>query len=212
VTREEVIQVRILRFFALFVLVAGCGAALPKLDLHLENATNPAMGVFEDESIAIRFTTTRENLEFDLENKTNGAIRIFWDDAVFEDAEGNRHSVCYSGTDFRNLDAPQEPTVVPPRKRMQGHMIPRDHITPSVEHPGEWEIAPLLVPIGKDPEETRKLASRVVGKEVRVVIPLSIGGKRQPYRFRFKITRVVGPGGRGEPSRIREQEHIPVVK
>jgi hypothetical protein len=194
------------------MLFAGCGAALPNLDLHLENATDPVLDLFEDESVAIRFTTTREHLEFDLENKTNGAIRIFWDDAVFEDAHGNRHSLCHSGTDFGHLDDPQDPTVVPARRRVQGYVIPRDHITPSQENPGEWDIAPLLVPVGKDPEETRKLASQVVGKEVRLVIPLSVGGRRQPYRFRFKITPVVGPGGRGETLKTKDQEFTPVVK
>lgn len=203
---------RTLLFAGLLVLVIGSCAAAPRLDLQLENATDPVMQVFEDESIAIRFTLGREHLAFDLRNKTNGVLRIHWDDILFEDAEGNRHSVVHSGADYARLNAPQEPTAVTPGSRIQERCIPKSHITESEADPGEWEIQHLLIPRGATEAETRKLASEVVGKNITVLMPLEVGGQREYYQFEFKITAVTGPTGRGtEPKRI-ERETIDVVK
>jgi hypothetical protein len=203
---------RVLRLCAALSLLVGCAPAMPNLDARLENATDPELQVYEDQSIAIRFAAAREHLAFDLKNKTNGAIRILWDEIVFEDADGRRHAVCHSGVDFSDLARPQDPTTVPPRKRIQDRLIPKEHIAASKENPGQWDIAALLVPIGRDPSETRKLASEVVGKNVYVTMPLVVGGQRELYRFDFKITPVGGPSGRGTAPKHEEREPIDVIK
>ncbi|MCK4547320.1 MAG: hypothetical protein KAW17_07750 [Candidatus Eisenbacteria sp.] len=188
---------RILCLLGVLAMIGGCATGAPVYDIAMENATDAVIQVYEDESIAIRFTPGRDHLAFDLKNKTNGVIEILWDQIIFEDVEGHHHSVLRSGTSYADKDKPQEPTAVPPKKRIQGEIIPKDHISKSEKDPGKWETAPLLLPKGIELIETKSLSNLVVGKNFTVVIPLIVGGQRQSYPFSFKVIGVSGPSGKG---------------
>jgi|GEM_PF-2344729 len=202
---------RIARSIALMLVLAGCGATMPNLDVYLENATDPMGQVYEDESIAIRFISGRDHLAFDLQNKTNGAIKILWDEIVFEDAQGTRHHVCRSKADFHQLDSPQKPTVVQPRSRIQERIIPKTHVIPCDDDPEHWQVTDMLVPAGADAAETRRNASEVIGKNCYLLLPLEVGGLREPYRFSFKIIAYVGPTGGGGAGIERTDVERPAV-
>ncbi len=192
--------------------IVGCATSAPVYDIFLENATDPVIQVFEDESIAIRFTAGRDHLAFDLQNKTNGAIEILWNDIILKDVDGNDHEVCHSGVDYPGLDKSQAPTVVHARQRVQEHMIPMDHIQMSEEKPGEWEILPLLIPRGSDLASSKSLSAVVVGKTFQVIMPMRVGGSRTSYFFSFKVTGVSGPGGKAPTTMHGNREAITPVK
>jgi len=199
---------RMLCLLGLVAFVSGCAASAPVYDIFLENATDPVIQVFEDDSIAIRFTPGRDHLAFDLQNKTNGAIEILWSEIVLQDVEGHPHEVCHAGADYANLGRGQAPTVVPARQRIQEHVIPKDHIARSEKNPNKWEICPFLLPLGSEMSDTKSLSARVVGKNFSLIMPLRVGGSRQSYFFSFKVTGVSGPGGKAPITQHGARERV----
>jgi hypothetical protein len=158
-------------------------------------------GTFADEFVEVVGSLPVHGNEANVEvaNKTDASARIVWDEASYVD-KGVANRVTHSGVEFADRSKPQLPTIIAGRSRVKQVVMPSDAIA---QLRGRWIHVPLfpleetfdqtsgravLAP-GMTPEivDTR-VASRLVGKELRVLLPIEIGGVLREYTLVFTVT------------------------
>ena len=100
--------------------------------------------IFEDQNIKVGFAITKgesgsEILAIQIINKTDKPIKIIWDETLLTDNNGRTSGIVHSGIKFINIDKPQVPSVIPPKKTLTDVIIPKTHIYYS----DGWKIKPL---------------------------------------------------------------------
>jgi hypothetical protein len=154
---------------------------------------------FEDEMVQIAWFVGMEQVNFVLKNKTDHSIKIIWDEAAYVDMTGTSHRVMHSGVKYADRNAPQPPTVVVRKGKIDDLICPTDHVYYRKGYysrygsiSGGWETNPLLPSFqaGGDEISFRNNANACVGKKIQVLLPLKIEEVVNDYIFSFQINDV----------------------
>ncbi len=136
---------------------------------------------FENDSLRIDFTPTKEGIGFEMKNKTNKSIQILWDRVSFVDTKGSSHSVIKGGTQYSKRNESIKPTSIAPNSFVEDVIFPSDYIR--YDSYFEEYDKKNLFPNGQESE-------RFNGKNFFVYMPLLFGGEEKSLNFEFKITDV----------------------
>lgn len=136
---------------------------------------------FENDSLRIEFTPSKEGVGFRLKNKTDESVQILWDRVSYVDVEGSSHSVIKGGTQYSERNKSIKPTSIAPNSFVEDIIFPSDYIKYN-SYSGEYTKKKVF-PDGQKSE-------RYEGEEFSVYMPISFGGKRESLNFTFKIKNV----------------------
>lgn len=177
------------------VLRANRGEVAPAVPLAAA-----ADASFGDDLVEITGTLPPYGREATVEirNQTDSSARVSWDDASYIEL-GNAGRVIHSGVEFSDKGKPQLPSIIAGKSRMRQVVMPVEAIQ---QMRGSWIRLPLF-----PKEETfdrtsgravlspgmtletvdANVAGRLVGKDVRILLPVEIGGVVREYTLIFVI-------------------------
>ncbi len=157
-------------------------------------------GTFVDDFVTIGGTLPRHGHQAEVEvaNNTDASARVFWDEASYVD-RGIANRVIHAGVEFDARKAPQLPTIIAGRSRIRDVVVPVDAIA---QMRGRWIRLPMFPKEESFDEKTGRaviepgmtlekidanVAGRVIGQEVRVLLPIEIGGAIREYTLVFTV-------------------------
>lgn len=158
-------------------------------------------GAFADEFVEIGGALPRHGNQAEIEvtNKADASARIIWDEASYVD-RGTANHVMHGGVEFEARKKAQLPTIVAGQSRVKDVVVPVDAI---VSMRGRWIRLPMFPKEESFDQKTGRaiiepgmtlekmdanVASRVVGQEVRVLLPIEIGRAMREYTLIFTVT------------------------
>jgi hypothetical protein len=140
---------------------------------------------FSDDVVEVEWTVTSERIGLRLRNKSDHSIRVLWDNAAYVSPDGVSHRVMHTGVPYASRNEPQPPSVVVRGGEIRDEIVPTDYVFLATAV--NWETRPFLQLVGGNPE---KQSEALVGRTVRVLLPLEIRGVQNDYLFTFGIDRV----------------------
>jgi hypothetical protein len=160
-----------------------------------------SQGSFSDDFVEITGTLPPYGNEATVEirNETDSSARLSWDDASYIEV-GNAARVIHSGVDFSDKGKSQLPSIIAGKSRIVQVVMPVEMLQLMR---GQWVRTPLfpkeetfdrtsgraVLPPGMTLETVdANVAGRLVGKEVRILLPIEIGGTAREYTLVFAIT------------------------
>jgi len=155
---------------------------------------------FEDDMVRILWAVTNDRAYFTLTNKTRFGLRILWDAAAFALPNGQSSPVMHIGTRYSACTETKVPTVVVPGSAVDDVVIPCDNVSNANStswyvkriFPHTWENgrAMDLSTEARFTPAAQFLFKRDRGKELRILLPLSIENVTNEYIFRFTVDSV----------------------
>lgn len=140
---------------------------------------------YEDERVVVDWTTYSSNVRLEVANRTDSPLRVIWSETRIEGDFEAPLVLAEPGT-FEQRGLPQQATVVGPGERESYTTIPGP--------PGDWQpltdeedrgfwqrerpMFDLDVDGAEDGSERDALAALAVGREIRLVLALDMGGER----------------------------------
>lgn len=147
---------------------------------------------FEDDFIRTSWLVTSRQIAFTLTNKSDHTIKIVWDEAVYVDIEGLTHRVFHSGVKYSERNNPQPPTSVLKGARIEDLLAPIDKAyLDDSRYSAGWKQRPLFAIYINEPEAFERIKSQVVGKELKVLLPIKVEESVNEYIFTFKIEDLI---------------------
>jgi hypothetical protein len=135
---------------------------------------------YSDSIVSVLFDINSDNayIGFDMYNKLDKPIKINWDDVSYVGPSGKANRVIHNGVRYIEKDAPQAPSLIPPKTKIQESITPVGLIYWSVN---QWFINPLFYGYEKQ---------GIKNKEISIYLPLEIEKEIKAYMFTFKINNV----------------------
>lgn len=140
---------------------------------------------YEDSLITIEWKYATSQIEFDLTNNTSKTIRIIWDDAVFISILNESNRIFHKGVKYTERENPQQPTAIYRSSSLSDLIAPTSYSTFTSGQYGGWTSKPLI-PAPQGFWSTSKYDENLIGKTMRVVLPIKIEEKMFEYVFSFK--------------------------
>lgn len=158
-------------------------------------------GAFGDDFVEITGTLATYGNEGTVEitNRSDSSARVVWDEASFIEL-GLAAPVIHSGVQFSDKGKPQFPSIIAGKSRIRQLVVPAESIQ---QLRGSWLRVPLfpkeqtfdrtsgrtVVPAGMTRETIdANVAARLVGKDVRIMLPVDVAGAVREYTLVFTIT------------------------
>mgnify|MGYP000913850364 CR=1 FL=1 len=137
---------------------------------------------YEDDIMRTIWSATENGFEITLYNPTDKIITIDWDGGQYLDYDNIGHRLLISKTKDADKDKPQTPSVVSARGNMVETITSADHVKLSSVL-GLYVREPLL------PTDYAS-AVRYNGKEMKLMLPITIDGVTHRYEHIFKVVNV----------------------
>ena len=131
---------------------------------------------YEDNVISILIMGGKKQFEFSLTNKMTNSIKIVWDEASLVDENNMVSKVVHKGVKYINAQDAQPATTIPGGASISELIAPTNRI----EYADGWyQQAIVSSNKGNDPD--------VVGKTIKVLLPIEVNGIINEYVFCFTI-------------------------
>lgn len=139
---------------------------------------------YVDNYISIIWIATETGFNFSLENKSGNSLKVEWDESSYIDINNSPSRIFHNGIKYVDREKSQAPTVVPNETTLEDFILP-SNLTDYKEKSfystnKEWISDPLI----KNPDIYRE---ELVGKTVKVLLPISVKGVINEYTYIFKI-------------------------
>ena len=144
---------------------------------------------FEDDNIQMIWYVGLEEFYFTIENKTNHALKINWNEAVYVDIDKKAGKVIHSGVKYAQKNEAQVPSLISKGSRLEDVVVPADNIYYS-SYLNSWETKQLF-PTSFSSDEALNNAQKYEGKEISILLPITIENVQNDYLFTFKVNKVV---------------------
>jgi hypothetical protein len=139
---------------------------------------------YEDDRVAVGWTLYSRNARLEIENRTGSPLRVIWAESRLEGDFQASLILAESGTqEERSL--PQEPSEVPPTARAAYSTIagPAGRWQAFTDDTGRgfWQSTRPMFDLdvdGAGEGDRNALAQRAVGRQLRLVLPLEVEGRR----------------------------------
>lgn len=146
---------------------------------------------YEDDIIDITWFVESKLFSFTLKNKSDHAIKINWDDISYVDIIGNVGRVMHSGVKYSERNNSQPSTLIPKGASISDVLLPVNNVFfESGEYGRGWVESPLLPSRYKNQDEFDILSKAVVGKEMKILMPIIIENVQNDYTFVFNINNI----------------------
>lgn len=137
---------------------------------------------YEDDYINISWYVGLKQFYFTLKNKSDYSLKIPWDDIVYVDVDGDTKRVMHSGVKYTDRNASQPASIVPKNASISDVLLPTDNV--SYNSSIGWTEGYLFPQYSKQEDASN---SRVLGKNIRVTLPIIIQDVQNEYTFEFSI-------------------------
>jgi hypothetical protein len=178
------------------VVRANRGDAAPAVSLAANSE-----GQFADEFLAVggMIATYGNEGTVEITNAADSSARVIWDEASFIDL-GLAVRLIHSGVEFSESGRPQLPSIIAGKSRIRQVVMPAESVR---QVRGAWFRVPVfpkeetfdvatgraVLPPGLTLEALNaNVAGRLVGKDIRILLPIEIGGAVREYTLVFTIT------------------------
>lgn len=172
------------------------GLALTEVEGAAPSANAPAPSIantstseamkyaYSDEFIHIEWEIDSRQFNFRLENKTDRNMRLIWDDAVFVDADGASNRVLHKGVTFVNRNASQPASVIARGAFINDLVLPTNNVNFTFDG---WTKYTYLPTMAKKKTVLIDTANGLIGKTIKIILPLQMGDVIYDYEFVFSI-------------------------
>lgn len=146
---------------------------------------------YEDDYIDIVWYVGTKQFNFTLKNKSNHTIKINWDDISYVDIKGNTGRVMHSGVKYIDRNASQPASSVPKGASLTDILLPVDNVYYVNGQYGGWREKLLIPAYYQSKEAMQQEAPTYVGKQMKILMPISIENVQNDYTFVFNIDELL---------------------
>ena len=146
---------------------------------------------YEDDYIDIVWFVGLKQFNFVLKNKSNHTIKINWDDISYVDIKGNTGRVMHSGVKYVDRNASQPASSIPKGASLTDIILPVDNVYFVSGQYGGWREKLLIPAYYKSKEAMEQEAPTYVGKQMKILMPISIESVQNDYTFVFNIDELL---------------------
>ena len=132
---------------------------------------------YVDNLISIIWVAGTTEFSFNLENKSGNSLKIEWDEGSYIDLSNSASRIFHSGVKYIDRDKSMPATVVPNGTSVDDVVLPTNLTSFSS---GDWHSLPLI-------PNNRIYDPNKVGKNVKILLPISIKGVVNEYTYIFKV-------------------------
>jgi len=136
---------------------------------------------YTDSLISVTFEEGLSSIPFELTNKSNNTLKIIWNDAAYINPKSNTGKIMHTGVKYIDRNNDQPSTSIIKGAKITDQATPTENIYYSSGTNGGWSELNLLPHIGKGDEKT------LIGKTVKLLLPIQSGAKQHDYVFTFDI-------------------------
>ncbi|MHC4598004.1 MAG: hypothetical protein ACYS47_03270 [Planctomycetota bacterium] len=191
----------------LFAALTGCASYKAKYDLLLGEVECVSPGeegrtvsdirrmglggvtvyLYEDDRLKLFWVPDAEELRFKLVNKTDETLKIIWDEAVYIDEKGVNNRLVHEGIRSEDAYKPQPPSLVVKKGILSQAVFPADHVRPKSRTVERRMVEPLFPSVDRRKGALKSEAQKVVGKSVRILLPMQWKDRKTEYTFTFTV-------------------------
>ncbi len=131
---------------------------------------------YEDNVLSILIYGGEKQFEFSLTNKTKNSIKVMWDEASIVDENNSVSKVVHKGVKYMDANNTQPPTTIPSGASISELVAPINRI----KYSDGWYQQSIIA-------SNRSNDINVVGKTIKVLLPIEIAGVVNEYVFCFTI-------------------------
>lgn len=131
---------------------------------------------YEDNVLSILIYGGEKQFEFSLTNKTKNSIKVVWDEASIVDENNLVSKVVHKGVKYMDANNTQPPTTIPSGASISELVAPINRI----KYSDGWYQQSIIA-------SNRSNDINVVGKTIKVLLPIEIAGVVNEYVFCFTI-------------------------
>ena len=135
-------------------------------------------GIYKDNVISLILAPGEKSFSFELKNISNSTLSINWDDIIYIDEKSESQRVVHSGIKYRDVENPQQPSLVAKNSSIKDDLVPTNLIRWS-SWSKEWTVNSLL--------NWGRTHGRYDGKQVQLIFPIQINGVSYEYTFVFDL-------------------------
>ncbi len=141
---------------------------------------------YEDSILKITWQYAVTQIGFDLTNKTNETLKLIWDDAAFISTKNESGRVFHKGIKYTDRENPQSPTSIYKSTTLSDLVAPTSYVYYVSGQYGGWRSSPIIPVVAGAFSKKVEYKPELLGKTIRVVLPLKLEDKTLEYMFVFK--------------------------
>lgn len=134
-------------------------------------------GTYRDNYLTVMLVPGYSGFNITMENKSSETARFIWDEAVYVDPFGRASGVGSGQQRMIDTGKSERPAVIPPGTRMTDLIVPTSNVVGS-------DLAPFLYEAQLTPD--------LNGREMRLILPVEIGSRKQSYTMVFQVAIQAG--------------------
>lgn len=142
--------------------------------------------IYEDDLIKINWTYATSQIEFELKNKSEQTFKIIWDDAAFISISNESGRIFHKGIKYIDRENSQPPTSVYKGTILSDLVLPTSYAYLVPGQYGGWRSLPLIPIIQSTWSKKIEYKPELIGKTMRIILPIKIEEKLIEYVFNFK--------------------------
>lgn len=156
-------------------------------------SVDTALSVYEDSTIKIHWKYNPTHLEFELKNKSDQTLKIIWDDAAFISINDESSRIFHKGIKYTDRENAQPPTSVYKKANLSDLIAPTSYVYySSGKYTSGWHSRPLVSFPNSLFSSKVSYDESLLGRTMRVVLPVKIEDRTQEYTFNFKTRFIEG--------------------
>lgn len=149
---------------------------------------------FSDSLIEIKWLIGIKQFDFELKNKTKNTIKVIWDEAVYVDTDGSSSKVMHDGVKYTDRNESQKPTVIAPLSFINDLVLPTKNVYYETNpYMAGWKEKYFLPIVSQDKATLINTANMLIGKKVKIILPIQIKEIVNDYTFTFNINSYTLP-------------------
>ena len=154
-------------------------------DIPLGNVDS-LTSTYEDTIMKITWQYAVSQIGFELTNKTNETLKLIWDDAAFISANNESGRVFHKGIKYTDRENPQSPTSIYKNTTLSDLVAPTSYVYYVSGQYGGWRSSPIIGVVASAFSKKVEYKPELLGKTIRVVLPIKLVDKTLEYMFVFK--------------------------
>lgn len=141
---------------------------------------------YEDSLIKINWQYAVSQLGFDLTNKSDQTLKLVWDDVAYINAENESGKVFHKGIKYIDRENSQAPSSIYKNTTLSDLVSPTSYTYYVSGQYGGWRSSPLIPTMAAAFSKKVEYKPELLGKIIRVALPLKTEEKTYEYVFIFK--------------------------
>jgi len=141
---------------------------------------------YEDSIIKIILKDNVSQIGFDLTNKSEQTLKLVWDDVAYINTKNETEKVYHKGIKYIDRENPQSPSSIYKKTTLSDLIAPTSYTYYVSGQYGGWTSSPLIPQMNAVWSSKKEYVPELLGKSLRLALPLKIEEKTLEYVFVFK--------------------------